>query len=158
MKKIFLLLLNVLIEFAVSAQVNDTLGWSGTPIIPLSSYVNPNNWHTNASAGDNCYVSKDITDITSLCLHWKFNPGTGHKYAQIYFVFNVPVSLSDKDIFGIDIRGQKVNDNCTHSLDIQLKFESLISSNNATFKLSPWKSILIQISAPQTPVSYLSKD
>ena len=133
MKKLFLLLINILIEFVVSAQANDTLGWSGTPIIPLSSYVNLNSWHTNASAGDNCYVSKDINDITSLCLHWKFNPGTGHKYAQIYFVFNSPVSLSDKDIFGIDIKGQKVNDNCSHILDVQLKFESLISSYNATF-------------------------
>jgi hypothetical protein len=133
MKKFILLLINILIESAVIAQVNDTLGWRGTPVIPLSSYVDPNNWHTNASSGDNCYISKDITDTTSFCLHWKFNPGSGHKYAQIYFVLNVPVSLSDKDIFGIDIRGQKVNDNCTHNFDIQLKFESLISSSNATF-------------------------
>ncbi len=133
MKKLIFLPLLILCSLNSAGQISDSLGWKGTPVIQLNSFTDPGSWHPNSSAGDNCYVSTDLSDTTSICLHWKFNPGSGHRYAQMYFIFDVPVSMYGDDIFGFDIKGRNLNDNCTHNLDIQLKLESLTSSANASF-------------------------
>jgi hypothetical protein len=127
---IFLLILSTTLISFTHAQGVESQGWKGTPIIPVSDFVNPASWHPNHSAGDECFVT---TDNRSIQLHWKFNPGTGHRYAQIYFVFDNPISLANLDIVGIDIKGQHINNDCGE-FNIQLKLENLVSSSNTTCK------------------------
>ena len=117
------------------SQCTDNLGWAGTPVILLNDFTNPDKWNPNFkhNTGDTCYVTKDNSDANSICLHWKFNIGSAGKYAQIYYVFDNPASLSDKDIFGFDIKGQKINDNCHHVLNIKIKFENSTGDSNAVF-------------------------
>jgi hypothetical protein len=134
MKKLIFLAVMILTVLNLFAQTGDLIGWKGTPVIPLSDFTDPGRWNPNASLGSHCYVTKDPADTASICLHWKFSTAAGYKYAQIYFVFDIPVSLSDRDIYGLDIKGQSFNDNCSHNLDVGIKFESLTSASNATYK------------------------
>ena len=117
------------------SQCADSLGWTGTPVILLNDFTNPGKWNPNFNhnTGDTCYVTKDNSDASAICLHWKFNTGNTGKYAQMYYVFNNPVALSDKDIFGFDIKGQQINDNCQHVLNIKIKFENSTGDSNAVF-------------------------
>jgi hypothetical protein len=132
---IFLIILSTCLISIANAQGVDRLGWKGTPIIPVADFVNLANWHPNSSPGDGCTLSRDTTEERSIVLHWKFNTGTGHKYAQIYYVFNEPISLSDLDIVGMDIKGQYINADCGN-FDVQLKFENPVSSSQATCQFS----------------------
>jgi hypothetical protein len=132
---IFLLILSTTLISIANAQNVDSLGWKGKPIIPVTDFVNPAKWHANSSAGDACSLTKDSTDDRAIVLHWKFGTASGHKYAQIYFIFDEPISLSDLDIVGIDIKGQHINNDCGN-FDVQLKFENSISSSNATCKFT----------------------
>ena len=105
MKRFYILLLVLLslkllcISNIVNAQCADSLGWTGTPIIQLNDFVDTLKWHTGISAGDTCYVSTDSSDTNSICLNWTFNIGATGKHAQMYYIFDNPISLSDKDIF-----------------------------------------------------------
>jgi len=132
---IFLLLFTASLLSIVHAHSIDSLGWKGTPIIPVADFINTANWHANSSVGDTCSLSRDSTDDRSIVLYWKFGTASGHKYAQIYYVFDEPVSLSDLDIVGIDIKGQPINDDCGN-FDVQLKFENIKSTSNATCKFT----------------------
>jgi len=129
----FFLLSFILLILSENAQNADKPGWSGVPVVPLSDFVNPATWHVNSSQGDNCSLARDSSDERSIVLHWKFGTGTGHKYAQIYFVFDEPVSFSDLDMVGIDIHGCYINSGCGN-FDVQLKLENQTSASNATCK------------------------
>jgi len=63
---IFLLFLSTFLISITNAQKIDSLGWKGTPIIPVTDFVNPANWHANSSAGDACSLTKDSTDDRAL--------------------------------------------------------------------------------------------
>jgi len=120
---------------AIYSQCIDSLGWAGTPVIPLQDFTDPGKWHPNFNhnTGDTCYITNDNSNPDAICLHWRFNTGSTGKYAQMYYVFDYPISLSDKDIFGFDIKGQKINDNCYHELNVKLKFENSTGDSNAVF-------------------------
>ena len=117
------------------SQCTESLSWQGTPVISLPDFTDPAKWHPNFNhnTGDTCYVTQDNSDPDAICLHWRFNSGNAGKYAQMYYISGNPISLSDQDIFGFDIRGQKINDNCHHELNIKLKFENNTGDSNAVF-------------------------
>jgi hypothetical protein len=132
---IFILILSVSLITFIQAKGIDSLGWKGTPVISVADFANTANWHSNSSSGDECHATTDPSDNRSIQLHWKFNPGTGHRYAQIYFVFDNPISLADMDVIGLDINGQHINTDCGE-FNIQLKFENSVSTSNATCQFS----------------------
>jgi hypothetical protein len=128
-------ILSLSLIFFFQANGNDSLGWKGTPVIATADFANPANWHANSSSGDVCMVNADPTDSSTIQLHWKFNPGTGHRYAQIFLILNNLVSLSNMDVIGLDIKGQHIDTDCGE-FNIQMKFENTVSTSNATCQFS----------------------
>lgn len=95
-----------------------SLGWKGTELIPLNQFTTAGNWNPNFNhnTGDTCYVT---TDDTCVYLHWKFGPGQRYKFTQIYQVVNPALSLSNKHIVGIDVKGST----CKSGRNVLIKFE-----------------------------------
>ena len=86
------------------------LGWTGEEIVSQNTFTDENNWVPGyqVNTGDTCYVT---TDDSCVYLHWKFGSGKRYKYAQIFQVINPGVSLTNKDIIGIDIKGSSCDQN-----------------------------------------------
>ncbi|MEI7895907.1 MAG: hypothetical protein WCJ26_02640 [bacterium] len=100
-----------------------TFGWSGTELIPASTFNNPSNWITNASdpgLGDKSIVT---ANGDTLRLNWTFGAGNRYKWAQCYLSLSQAISLADYDLFGFDLKGM------TNSgiVGFELKFEDGIN-------------------------------
>lgn len=129
MRKLIVLLWLSVCPFLVSAQ-DFGLGWTGNRIISDEVFLNAPNWILNQSnllLGDSCHITAD----TALHLHWKFGAGTRPKFAQGYLVLTDPVDLSDRDVFGIDIRGKQGK---SQVRNVELKFESGTSQVSYTWE------------------------
>jgi len=107
-KHLLFLLLCIILEFSeqISAQ-SFTLGWIGNEIIPRNQFTDALKWNTGNSSGESCSVT---TDTANLYLHWKFGSGNRAKYAICFQALNQPISLSDNEIIGIDVKGSVCND------------------------------------------------
>jgi hypothetical protein len=108
---------------AIIAQTLN-LGWTGKEILPLNTFINKSNWICNFQhyTGDSAYVT---TDDSCVYLHWKFGTGKRYKFAQCYQYLGTAVSLANKDIVGVDVKGSK----CTLVRNINLKFEDGIQQS-----------------------------
>ncbi|MFA5972923.1 MAG: hypothetical protein WC780_11270 [Lentimicrobiaceae bacterium] len=126
MKRIFTLCSRVLIfvlsfmQFPslVTAQ-SYNLGWSGTELVPKTTFLNPANWTTNvpdAGLGDKSIVA---ANGDTLILNWTFGPGNRYKWAQCYLNLPLAISLANYDLFGFDLKGMPNNG----YVGFELKFE-----------------------------------
>ena len=112
-KFVMLILLVSNVLFAQPAS----LGWTGQAVIPVDTFLKASLWQPNSDTiGDRISVS---SDSGALNLHWWFGSGNRQKWVQCYIVLNQPISLSNSDIFGIDVRGST----CQANRGIELKFE-----------------------------------
>ncbi|NJK85717.1 MAG: hypothetical protein HC906_06885 [Bacteroidales bacterium] len=123
---ISLVLLTCSTNLIIFAQSYD-LGWKGKEIVPLSSFTDQNKWIPgyNQGSGDSIYIT---TNDSCIFLHWKFGPGKRNKYAQCFQVLDHTISLSNRNIIAIDVKGSEGYLN----RDIQIKFED--GTHQASFK------------------------
>jgi hypothetical protein len=113
-KKILLAL--GLINFLIAYTQSYTLGWTGKDIIPTSRFLDKNNWISGTSAGESAYAASDTTAIN---IHWKFGNGNRFKYLVCFQQLQSPISISDSDMIGIDVKGSA----CSIYRSFSLKFE-----------------------------------
>lgn len=95
------------------------LGWSGTELVPKSTFLNLSNWTTNvpeAGLGDQSVVS---SNGDTLILNWTFGTGNRYKWSQCYQYFPQTISLANLDLFGFDLKGMPNNG----YVGFELKFE-----------------------------------
>ncbi|HDP75995.1 MAG TPA: T9SS type A sorting domain-containing protein [Bacteroidales bacterium] len=100
------------------------LGWEGNEIIPQSVFLNKANWNFGYAPGDFLDIT---TDSIAINLNWKFGSGNRNKWVVCYMRLQSPISISDSDIIGIDVKGSICNSN----RDFSLKFED--GTNQAVF-------------------------
>src|ERR1035437_4389396 len=123
LNKTFLLAIGICCFFASKAQ-SYTLGWQGNEIISKNIFLNKTYWNLGNSSGDNIYAT---TDSEAINLHWKFSGGNRNKLIVYYIRLQNPVSISDSDIIGIDVKGSV----CNINRDFSLKFED--GTNQSVF-------------------------
>jgi len=123
LNKTFLLVIGICCFFASKAQ-SYTLGWQGNEIISKNIFLNKTYWNLGYSSGDNIYAT---TDSEAINLHWKFSGGNRNKWIVYYIRLQNPVSISDSDIIGIDVKGSV----CNINRDFSLKFED--GTNQSVF-------------------------
>jgi hypothetical protein len=108
-------------SFSVANMAQDfALGWEGEKILSDQQFLETYRWTENQASqsdGDGALVTSD----TALHLHWKFGPGNRSKFSQCYQILSSPIDLSDRDVFGITIRGRSGKSWMRH---VELKFES----------------------------------
>ncbi len=78
------------------------LGWSGTPIVTDSGFLNPAKWYTGSSSVESAGVT---VDSGSIACHWSHGPGERAKYAQCYYPLSPAGSLGNRDLIGVEFRG-----------------------------------------------------
>ncbi|NOU16226.1 MAG: T9SS type A sorting domain-containing protein [Bacteroidales bacterium] len=113
-----LLIMLLLVAKTITMAQSVDLGWKGSAMMPLNLFTDKDRWICNFNQGarDSGYIT---TNDTCVFLHWKFGSGKRDKFVQFYQVMSPTISLSDKDIFGFDVKGSK----CDTRRNIQLKFE-----------------------------------
>jgi len=90
------------------------IGWNGSLIIPNSNFFNTLKWTLNKANEDQSIdVSSNNSDLQ---LSWSLN---NNSWVQCYMNLTTPISLSQFDIFGIDLKGIAI----TGSIGFELKFE-----------------------------------
>ncbi len=102
----------------LSAQTYN-FDWSGTELVPKTTFLNPANWTTNvpeAGLGDKSIVT---ANGDTLVLNWTFGSGNRGKWAQCYLYFSQAISLANYDIFAFDLKGIPNNG----YVGFELKFE-----------------------------------
>src|SRR5665647_10240 len=80
-------------------------GWSGTELVPKSTFLNTSNWTTNvpeAGLGDKSIVT---ASVDTLKLNWTFGTGNRYKWAQCYINFPQTISLANYDLFSFNLKG-----------------------------------------------------
>jgi len=115
---LILFLFFIQFHHSLPAQSFD-FGWSGTPLVSASIFLNPSNWTTNvpnAALGDKSIVT---ASADTLKLNWTFGTGNRYKWAQCYLYFQQPVSLADYDLFSFNLKGMPNNG----YVGFELKFE-----------------------------------
>jgi hypothetical protein len=115
---LIIILFNIQFPFLLPAQSFD-FGWSGTELVPGSTFLNPSNWTTNvpdAGLGDKSIVTS-IED--TLKLNWTFGTGNRYKWAQCYLSFPQTISLANYDLFSFNLKGMPNNG----YVGFELKFE-----------------------------------
>jgi hypothetical protein len=115
----------LIILLTISNIIAAQNGWNGKALIPLHQFVDKANWTINfqRNTGDTSFVT---TDDSCVYLHWKFGPGKRYKYAQCYQYLGTPISLLNKDIIGLDVKGSK----CKPNRSFQIKFEDGTNQTN----------------------------
>jgi len=114
LKKILLAL--SLFNFLVSYTQSYSLGWTGKDIIPANRFLDKNNWIIGTSEGESAYAT---TDTMALNIHWRFGTGNRFKYMVCFQRLQSPISISDSDMIGIDVKGSA----CSIYRSFSLKFE-----------------------------------
>jgi len=117
-KFIILSLLILQFSFSSVAQTFD-FSWSGTELVPVSTFLNPSNWTTNvpnASLGDKSSVT---ASADTLKLNWTFGTGNRIKWSQCYQHFSTPISMVNYDMFSFNLKGMPNNG----YVGFELKFE-----------------------------------
>jgi hypothetical protein len=99
-----------------------TLGWHGEEIIPAGDFINAGDWITNAQSGNSISL---VPNDSCLRLKW-YIEGGNYRWAQVYTVFNPPISLSDLNVYALDVHGSSCQDGdpCHHHVSLELKFEN----------------------------------
>ena len=108
------------------------LGWNGNLIVPNTDFYDVSKWTLNQldyAQGDRITVTSDGSNLQ---LNWTLGTGVRDKWVQCYKVLTQPVSLSNVDIFGFDLKGSAI----TGNVEFELKFEE--GSNTASVI---WKGI-----------------
>ncbi len=103
-------------NFLVAYTQSYSLGWTGKDIIQTSRFLDKSKWTTGASTGESVYTS---ADTTALNIHWKFGTGNRFKYVVCFQQLQNPISISDSDMIGIDVKGSA----CSIYRSFSLKFE-----------------------------------
>lgn len=142
------ILFGFIFPLSLSSQVQSfSLGWEGNDIIPKSTFLDVSAWNSGAAAGDNLTVTSDSEAIH---LHWEFGSGNRNKWVVYYIRLNSPISISNSDIIGLDVRGSI----CKSNRDFSLKFED--GTNQAVFFSHGLASIdrwVIRITIPKKQFS-----
>ncbi|MBK7378036.1 MAG: T9SS type A sorting domain-containing protein [Ignavibacteriales bacterium] len=142
------MLLGLFCFLSVSARAQSfSLGWEGNDIIPSSLFLDVSAWNTGAAEGDYLTVT---TDLEAIHLHWKFGSGNRNKWVVYYISLNSPISITNFDIIGLDVKGSV----CKSNRDFSLKFED--GTNQAVFFSHGLASIVRwvnRISIPQKQFS-----
>jgi len=115
---ILLILFCAQFHISLSAQTFD-FGWSGTELVPASTFLNPSNWTTNvpnAALGDKSVVT---VSADTLKLNWTFGTGNRYNWSQCYLYFQQPLSLANYDLFSFNLKGMPNNG----YVGFELKFE-----------------------------------
>lgn len=108
----------LLIPLSLAAQTFD-FGWSGTELVPKSTFLNPAKWTTNvpnAALGDKSIVT---ASADTLKLNWTFGTGNRGKWSQCYLNLSTPISLANYDLFSFNLKGMPNNG----YVGFELKFE-----------------------------------
>jgi hypothetical protein len=120
-----ILVLWILIEISVTSMAQTfEAGWTGKDLIPINYFTDGSKWISRHSQGENCSVT---TDAENVSLHWEFGTGNRAKWAICFQSLDQPVSLSDFEVIGIDVKGS----NCNPARNFRLKLED--GTNQATF-------------------------
>lgn len=120
-----ILLFWMLIEFSISGLAQPFIpGWTGIDLFPLNYFTDASKWIPAYSQGENCSVTTDTENVN---MHWEFGTGNRTKWAICFQSLDQPVSLSDFEVIGIDVKGS----NCNPARNFRLKLED--GSNQATF-------------------------
>jgi Secretion system C-terminal sorting domain len=114
LKKILLAL--SLFNFIIAYPQSYSLGWTGKDIIASNRFLDKNSWITGTSAGESAFAT---TDTNSLNIHWKFGTGDRFKYVVCFQQLQNPISMSDSDMIGLDVKGSA----CSIYRSFSLKFE-----------------------------------
>ncbi len=118
------ILLGILCARGALAQDPESfnLGWKGLEIIPATDFIDDGNWITNAQSGNTISL---LPNDSCLQLKWFIDSGN-YRWAQAYSVFNPAVSLSDLNVFALDIHGSSCPDlnPCHQHVSLEFKFEN----------------------------------
>jgi hypothetical protein len=98
------------------------LGWYGDEVIPESDFRDINKWITNAQPGNSIAL---VPNDSSLQINWKISGGN-HRWVQTYRVFNPAISISDYNVFALDIMGSpcQSGNSCHQEVGLEFKFEN----------------------------------
>ena len=126
MKRIFQKYYSLLILTLIFLQFSCLLysqsfnfGWSGTELVPKSTFLNLSNWTTNVpdpGLGDKSMVT---SSGDTLKLNWTFGTGNRYKWSQCYQYFPQTISFANYDLFGFNLKGMPNNG----YVGFELKFE-----------------------------------
>ncbi len=122
--KTYMLFLLFCLPTVSSLAQSFNLGWEGSEIIPKSLFLDQAKWNSGTASGDYLSVT---TDSSAINLHWKFGNGNRNKWVVYYIRLKNPITISDSDIIGIDVKGS----DCKSNRDFSLKFED--GTNQAIF-------------------------
>ncbi len=116
--------LEILCPGGVSAQDPGSfnLGWEGVEVIPARDFIDPGRWIPNAQSGNAISL---LPNDSCLQIKW-FIDGGNYRWVQAYTVFNPPVSLSDLNVFALDVHGSSCPDQnpCHQNVSLEYKFEN----------------------------------
>jgi len=103
-------------------QGSNLLGWEGEEIIPGEAFINTGSWVPNAQSGNSIFL---IPNDSCLQLKW-YLEGGNYRWVQAYTVFNPPISLSDQDVYALDIHGSSCQSEgpCHDHVSLEIKFEN----------------------------------
>jgi hypothetical protein len=120
-----ILVLWILIEMSVTSMAQPfEQGWTGKDLFPINYFTDASKWISAHSQGENCSVT---TDSENVSLHWEFGTGNRAKWAICFQSLDQPVSLTDMELIGIDVKGST----CNPVRNFRLKLEN--GTNQATF-------------------------
>jgi len=122
-QKIMFCIIALIYPFLTHSQTY-TLGWQGEDIIPKEIFLDQSLWESGYSEGEYVYTT---TDSDAINLHWSFTGGNRNKWIVHFIRLEEPISITDSDIIGIDVKGSECNINRGFSL----KFED--GTNQAIF-------------------------
>ncbi len=92
------------------------LGWNGSLIIPDADFVDTSKWTPNTSnENQTIEISSNNSDLQ---MSWSVN---NNGWVQCYMYLPTPISLSQFDIFGIDLKGSATTG--SGRIGFELKFE-----------------------------------
>jgi hypothetical protein len=118
------IIMEILCTMGVHAQDPGSfnLGWEGSEIIPAKDFMDAGNWIPNAQGGNTISL---LPNDSCLQLKW-FIDGGNYRWVQAYRVFNPAVSLSDLNVFALDIHGSSCPDQnpCHQNVSLEFKFEN----------------------------------
>ncbi|MBD3749287.1 MAG: T9SS type A sorting domain-containing protein [Sphingobacteriales bacterium] len=119
------------------------LGWEGTELISRSVFIDTQNWNAGFANGDHLSVT---TDSNTIHLHWQFGSGNRDKWVVYYLKLNTPITISDSDIIGVDVKGSVGHPNRNFSLKFEDGVQQAVFTSHGLASLNRWVN---RISTPK---------